>query len=711
MEAQLNLPEDMVVDQYGNMYIADSYNHIIRKVDTRGIITTIAGLPEKPGFSGDDGPASKATFQLPIAVAIDNAGNLYVADFYNHRIRRLEKATNGYIVTTIAGNDKRGYTGDGGLPTEASLHEPEDIALVLDGDGNVNTLYINEKHNFRVRKLEWVAVEHRNILLILFILLGLVLLLSMVLYHWRFYFDPIVLKPSRLLITPLEQLCQAKDLLERTHRLQSSGVPGEWLDKAINFATLSNAERCAWLATRLKATEIAIVHAEFFQLQFSEAFPLRLNDNRCLVYFPSGDSTELKRLSEHKKDSNDSEITIVISLEPTQQTSLRPMAKNRENWWVVPSSRELTELLLSPNPTDIFARLLASQLKLTYISPYQTGGSINKDSIFFGREQILTQILHREQINYLVIGGRQVGKSSLLKKIERHYQNHPKVTCFYLSLQDESLRKLNVALGLAKNTPLPTLLEKLADVPIGERRLILIDEADQFIHREIADGYPTLYKFRSVSEERRCHFILAGFWHLYEASVLDYHSPVVNFGESIPIGALETEACQQLATEPMEQLGIRYASRKLVEKIITATGQRANLIAIVCNEMIKNLPNDRRVLNAQDVETALHSHAVEDALSSWTMLIKNEPTMSHLIRIIVYATIEAGEFILTEVMAVLNAHEFVYTTEQLTQSLKYMELAYIIQREKSKYRYCVPLFREMLLEQDVKALLEQELRG
>lgn len=85
--------------------------------------------------------------------------------------------------------------------------------------------------------------------------------------------------------------------------------------------------------------------------------------------------------------------------------------------------------------------------------------------------------------------------------------------------------------------------------------------------------------------------------------------------------------------------------------------------------------------------------------------------MSHLIRIIVYATIEAGEFILTEVMAVLNAHEFVYTTEQLTQSLKYMELAYIIQREKSKYRYCVPLFREMLLEQDVKALLEQELRG
>ncbi|OAD20413.1 ATPase AAA [Candidatus Thiomargarita nelsonii] len=394
----------------------------------------------------------------------------------------------------------------------------------------------------------------------------------------------------------------------------------------------------------------------------------------------------------------------------TQQGALRPEGENRANQWVVPNNRELTTLLLSPKPIEVFAHLLASQMEVTNLSPYQTGAGVIKDSAFFGREKILKQVINRDPMNYLFIGGRQLGKSSLLKKIERHYRNHPKVACFYLSLKDDRcLEKLKRILGLAKDAPWSALFDKLVEIPTGERRLILIDEADQFIRREIAEAYPTLSKFRSVSEEGCCHFILAGFWDLYEAAVLDYQSPIVNFGESIIVGALETKACRDLATEPMARLGIRYASEDLVEQIITATGQRANFVAIVCNEMLQNLPSDRRVLNQEDVTRALHSEAMEQALGAWRQLSADEQA-ARLNRIIVWATVESGEFCLSDVIGVLNKHDYVYTTEQLNQSLKRLELAYIIRREKSRYRYCVPLFREWLLEQEVGALLEQEFK-
>lgn len=348
---------------------------------------------------------------------------------------------------------------------------------------------------------------------------------------------------------------------------------------------------------------------------------------------------------------------------------------------------------------------------MAQISRYQVTEGVNKDTLFFGRIQTLAHIINREPANYLLMGGRQVGKSSVLKYITRCYQNHPKVDCHYLVLTSERLQpKLAKALGLPFKTDLETLLEELANVPNGQYRLLLIDEADLFIRQEINNGYPILKEFRSLSEEGRCFFIFAGFWDLYEAALLDYHSPIINFGESIIIGALEAEACRQLATEPMVTLGIRYASDALVEQIVEETGQRANLIAIVCDEMLKNLDKQQRVLNQEDVTRALHSQTVQGALVGWRRLSEDKQA-ARLDRIIVCATVEAGEFSLSDIMQVLDEHHYDYTTEQLTQSLERLDLAFIIQRDKSRYRYCVPLFRERLLEQDVTALLKQELKS
>ncbi|MCK5524065.1 MAG: hypothetical protein KAI83_13120 [Thiomargarita sp.] len=90
-EAQLNVPTDVVFDSVGNMYITDHRNHIIRKVDTNGIITTVAGIPGNGGYNGDNIPADEAKFNLPLGIRIDSEDNLYIADYGNHRIRKLTK--------------------------------------------------------------------------------------------------------------------------------------------------------------------------------------------------------------------------------------------------------------------------------------------------------------------------------------------------------------------------------------------------------------------------------------------------------------------------------------------------------------------------------------------------------------------------------------------------------------------------------------------
>ncbi len=141
----LAYPFGVAVDGAGNLFIADTYNHRIRKVDTNGIITTIAGIGVA-GYRGDAAAATNAELQDPEGLALDRAGNLFIADTYNHRIRKVD--TNG-IITTIAGNGAAGYSGDGSAATNAQLSYPGGVTV--DGAGN---LFIADSSNGRIRKVD-----------------------------------------------------------------------------------------------------------------------------------------------------------------------------------------------------------------------------------------------------------------------------------------------------------------------------------------------------------------------------------------------------------------------------------------------------------------------------------------------------------------------------------------------------------------------------
>jgi sugar lactone lactonase YvrE len=144
--ARLDHPMQSVMDKAGNLLLADSWNHRIRRVDATGIITTVAG----GGMSdtlGDGGPATAAYLESPEGLAVDTNGDLYISDNVTHRVRKVDNATG--IITTFAGTGVSGFSGDGGPAAEAQLAKP--YGMALDGAGH---LYIADSENYRIRRID-----------------------------------------------------------------------------------------------------------------------------------------------------------------------------------------------------------------------------------------------------------------------------------------------------------------------------------------------------------------------------------------------------------------------------------------------------------------------------------------------------------------------------------------------------------------------------
>jgi len=143
----LHFPNGVAVDADGNLFIADKNNHRIRRVDVAtGIITTTAGNGTGDEC-GDDGPATSACLQEPLSVTLDEAGDLFIADTNNQRIRRVDASTG--IIITLAGSDFASFCGDGGPAFEACLHSPTDVAVDITGN-----VFIADRGNNRIRRVD-----------------------------------------------------------------------------------------------------------------------------------------------------------------------------------------------------------------------------------------------------------------------------------------------------------------------------------------------------------------------------------------------------------------------------------------------------------------------------------------------------------------------------------------------------------------------------
>jgi hypothetical protein len=409
----------------------------------------------------------------------------------------------------------------------------------------------------------------------------------------------------------------------------------------------------------------------------------------------------IKRFFQNKK-------VIIITLELDKQQSLHPYGKDRRNEWIIPNECELTEWLLSAKPIETFSHIVSNQLSLAKISPYQMSGGLSKKEYFFGRINIISDILSRQLRNYLIIGGRQIGKTSLLNYLKLQYdEKRPDLEVHYLCLYNTDIVKqlancLNLKNAEANLEQISNYLDNSDKVHI-----FLLDEIDTVIKYEKQYDYLNLHKLRSLSSKSKCYFILAGVWQLYESALLEYYSPLRNFGEIITLGALEYEACQNLIVKPLDALNISIENEQLIKYIIEQTGQRANLISLICHLLLCNLNNTAQVIDKAMLDKVLQDDELQRAFLAWEGIAPSYDEQV-LDKMIVYTTVQQGCFTLQTVLENLKAYQFPHNRENVKKALARLSLEFVFKKvEHGQYIYAVPLLRENLLQEDIEILIQE----
>ena len=146
-QAKMNGPFGVVRGPDGCLYVCDTYNHCMRKIDAKGIVSTVAGLGGKKGYKGDGGVATKALLNEPYEVRFDKAGDMYFVEMMNHVIRKVDMKSGK--ISTIAGTGEQGFSGDGGAAKNARFNRPHSIQFGPEGN-----LYVCDIGNHRIRKID-----------------------------------------------------------------------------------------------------------------------------------------------------------------------------------------------------------------------------------------------------------------------------------------------------------------------------------------------------------------------------------------------------------------------------------------------------------------------------------------------------------------------------------------------------------------------------
>ncbi len=549
-----------------------------------------------------------------------------------------------------------------------------------------------------------LSAENWNVLIIL----G-TLFIALVLYLFKHPLLEVIRKNDGLLnTTDFNQLKKMKRLagVSRTH----SGIMQVNQLSKQDWAYLHQETPKDWLRTLTQNLPIDTAAVRNHKhLTFSLSNQFELNVSAFNVYVANKTDTISRIIRKVNEPGDKYTPVLLLVADPDTQAETNAKLKQFKPPVIIPNPLQLTQLKLPGFSQKCLIKLFRKHLPLTTISPYQGKGGVIKPSHFFGRQGMLEDLVSNVNSNFFIVGGRQLGKTSLLKALMHELQNNKNHYCQYVSLSDERL--LPRLKYLAKDNSVTSLRSAILSLqkqhPSQTIRL-LIDEADQFIRKDAKNGYMQLNEIRQCSEEGLCQFIFAGFWELYAHAILDYHSPLRNFANSIIVAGLELDAAIRLVIGPLHLLGLRLSHERLAQKIVEKCGQRANLINLICEDLVKQVSVTKKMITPSHVDESFKCQNVQDALQGWSSLT-SKPEDSQWDRVIVYLVFIHASITLKQIQKTAGKHGLKLSAEKIKQSIQRLQLAHILKKEQEHHQFAVPLFADQYSAQEAEVLLQQEL--
>jgi AAA domain len=372
--------------------------------------------------------------------------------------------------------------------------------------------------------------------------------------------------------------------------------------------------------------------------------------------------------------------------------------------------RQYLASIIGPGSAQRLIEIILQQgIDLSSLSPYVVRGPVS-DKMFFGREKEIKAIAQAIQTaDFAVVGGRRIGKSSILLKLNRLLNSDPRYQAIYINCEDKfGHGDIFEALGRELGDPIdgedPQALRKFVASLKGrcakERLLFLLDEVDELLASDAAlSPAGRLFKtFRSLSHEGACRFVFSGSRTLRQ-HLRNPQSPFFNFCQDLPLRPLEEKSITEIVVRPMRQLGIELPNEEhFVGKIISETSSHPNIVQWLCDRMIRSMSVRRLTVDDLHAVTADPEFFREYVGTAWGDATDLEKLIS--------AVMESPSFGFEDVCKALKPYGFT-EKDRIRESLDVLQLYSLLECDRQVYRFKLTQFPQFLRQvEDVPLLVE-----
>ncbi len=453
-----------------------------------------------------------------------------------------------------------------------------------------------------------------------------------------------------------------------------------------------------------------VVKAPSLRLKIPPRFPI--------VFIPrhQADESDLESLRMLMNVMNMvSYFALIIDLRDTPPTdnrhSLKHLVRAAIHDFIVLDGKDLRELLGARDHARRLVEIILGQVDLTVISPYVTSGPV-PPNMFFGREAELKTIVRTvRDTNFAIVGGRKIGKTSVLARVYQQLQDAPEYQPYYLDCQaSQSYTDFFEAINTMWKTDLDTrtpegfrrMATELSKQHLLRTVVLLFDEIDGLLKYDIEHGEHLFRIFRALAQEGPVRFIFCG-EKVLNTSLHNPHLVFFNFCNLMPLTYLLPEEARRVVVDPMQEMGITLeGDAKLADQIVTLAAGHPNVVQYLCQKLIERINQRReRIITAADVQAISQSTQFAEYFAevSWS-------NASALERLITLLMLDQSEVTVGEMAEAFRARELPVSPEQLTNALDNLTLYSILRRDGPKYTYAAQAFPAVLRRsQDVFGLI------